>query len=94
MERINLSEHSDKQDLVGADLPADDGFAWRDGPLLRALRRGSWVLLDELNLAPQPVLEALNAVLDHRGTLFVPELGEAVGPAEGPEGSPSSPRRL
>ena len=83
LERINLSEHSDVQDLVGADLPADDGFSWRDGPLLRALRRGSWVLLDELNLAPQPVLEALNAVLDHRGTLYVPELGEAVAKGRG-----------
>ena len=39
--------------------------------------------MDELNLAPQPVLEALNAVLDHRGTLFVPELGEAVAKGRG-----------
>jgi AAA domain (dynein-related subfamily) len=37
-----------------------------DGPLLEALRRGAWVLLDELNLASQSVLEGLNAVLDHR----------------------------
>lgn len=37
-----------------------------DGPLLGALRQGSWVLLDELNLAGQSVLEGLNALLDHR----------------------------
>ena len=37
-----------------------------DGPLLRALKGGAWVLLDELNLASQSVLEGLNAVLDHR----------------------------
>ena len=24
-------------------------FAWRDGPLLRALKNGHWVLLDEVN---------------------------------------------
>ena len=30
------------------------------------MRRGAWVLLDELNLASQTVLEGLNAVLDHR----------------------------
>jgi midasin (ATPase involved in ribosome maturation) len=30
------------------------------------VRRGAWVLLDELNLAGQTVLEGLNAVLDHR----------------------------
>jgi hypothetical protein len=32
-------------------------FGWCDGPLLRALKEGHWVLLDELNLAPQSVLE-------------------------------------
>ena len=30
---------------------------WRDGPLLQALKSGSWVLLDEMNLASQSVLE-------------------------------------
>jgi len=33
------------------------------------------VLLDELNLANQSVLEGLNAVLDHRAEVFIPELG-------------------
>ena len=32
------------------------------------------MLLDELNLATQAVLEGLNACLDHRGTVYVPEL--------------------
>jgi len=76
--RINLSEQSDMMDLLGADLPAAGGgagdFAWADGPLLTALRSGAWVLLDELNLAPQAVLEGLNALLDHRREVFVPEL--------------------
>uniref|UniRef100_A0A224YTK3 Midasin n=1 Tax=Rhipicephalus zambeziensis TaxID=60191 RepID=A0A224YTK3_9ACAR len=76
--RINLSEQTDISDLFGADLPVENQtvgqFAWRDGPLLRALREGHWVLLDELNLASQSVLEGLNACLDHRGEVFVPEL--------------------
>lgn len=29
----------------------------------------------QLNLASQSILESLNAVLDHRGELFIPELG-------------------
>ena len=29
----------------------------------------------QINLASQSVLEGLNAVLDHRGEVFVPELG-------------------
>jgi midasin len=76
--RINLSEQSDMMDLLGADLPAAGGgaaeFSWADGPLLTALRTGAWVLLDELNLAPQAVLEGLNALLDHRREVYVPEL--------------------
>lgn len=78
--RINLSEQTDVSDLFGADLPVEGGkgghFAWRDGPLLQALRQGSWVVLDELNLASQSVLEGLNACFDHRGEIFVPELGK------------------
>lgn len=78
--RINLSEQTDVSDLFGADLPVDGGegghFEWRDGPFLKALKDGDWILLDELNLASQSVLEGLNAVLDHRGELFIPELGK------------------
>ncbi|XP_040370504.1 midasin isoform X3 [Rosa chinensis] len=77
--RINLSEQTDMMDLLGSDLPveSDEGmkFAWSDGILLQALKEGSWVLLDELNLAPQSVLEGLNAILDHRAEVFIPELG-------------------
>ena len=47
-----------------------------DGPFLAAIKAGHWVLLDELNLAGQSVLEGLNAVLDHRAEVFIPELGQ------------------
>ncbi|KAH8345472.1 hypothetical protein KR084_002113 [Drosophila pseudotakahashii] len=91
--RINLCEHTDLADLFGTDLPAEDNllesnagssdrqigsFVWRDGPLLAALKaRNTWILLDELNLAPQSVLEGLNAVLDHRGEVYIPELNKS-----------------
>ncbi|XP_076758301.1 midasin [Xylocopa sonorina] len=77
--RLNLSDQTDISDLFGADLPVEGGkpgeFSWRDGPFLRALRNGDWILLDELNLASQSVLEGLNACLDHRGEIYIPELG-------------------
>ncbi|KAK1933967.1 Midasin [Phytophthora citrophthora] len=87
--RINLSEQTDISDLFGSDLPAassnDDSkpseggsssgmFEWCDGVFLRALKAGDWVLLDELNLASQSVLEGLNSCLDHRGSVYIPEL--------------------
>ncbi|KAL8000860.1 putative AAA+ ATPase domain, midasin, P-loop containing nucleoside triphosphate hydrolase [Plasmopara halstedii] len=49
-------------------------FKWCDGVFLRALKAGDWVLLDELNLASQSVLEGLNSCLDHRGSVYIPEL--------------------
>ncbi|XP_077240383.1 midasin-like protein isoform X2 [Tasmannia lanceolata] len=77
--RINLSEQTDIMDLLGSDLPVEGEkgmkFAWSDGILLQALKNGSWVLLDELNLAPQSVLEGLNAILDHRAEVYIPEIG-------------------
>ncbi|XP_072912476.1 midasin [Hemitrygon akajei] len=77
--RINLSEQTDVTDLFGTDLPVEGGkggeFAWRDGPLLGALKAGHWIVLDELNLASQSVLEGLNACFDHRAEVFIPELG-------------------
>jgi midasin len=79
--RINLSDQTDLVDLFGSDLPVEGGtlgqFAWKDADFLRALQEGHWVLLDEMNLAPQAVLEGLNAVLDHRGTVYIPELGRS-----------------
>ncbi|KAL2899649.1 Midasin [Bienertia sinuspersici] len=76
--RINLSEQTDIMDLLGSDLPVecDEGlqFAWSDGILLQALKEGSWVLLDEINLAQQ---SGLNAILDHRAEVFIPELGQS-----------------
>lgn len=66
--------------MFGTDLPVEGGkggeFAWRDGPFLRALRAGNWILLDELNLASQSVLEGLNACFDYREEVYIPELAK------------------
>jgi midasin len=76
--RINLSDQTDLMDLLGSDLPVEGGksgeFVWKDAPFLAAMQQGSWVLLDEMNLASQAVLEGLNSSLDHRGTVYIPEL--------------------
>ncbi|KAF2804010.1 midasin [Mytilinidion resinicola] len=78
--RLNLSEQTDLMDLFGSDIPIEGAqagtFAWRDAPFLKAMKRGEWVLLDEMNLASQSVLEGLNAVLDHRGEVYISELDQ------------------
>ena len=40
---------------------ASSPLVWKDGVLVKALRAGDWIILDELNLAPSEVLEALKA---------------------------------
>ncbi|OBA28466.1 P-loop containing nucleoside triphosphate hydrolase protein [Hanseniaspora valbyensis NRRL Y-1626] len=77
--RINLSEQTDLIDLFGSDTPGETTgeFVWRDAPFLRAMQKGEWVLLDEMNLASQSVLEGLNACLDHRGEAYIPELDKS-----------------
>lgn len=76
--RINLSDQTDLMDLFGSDIPVEGGsagnFSWRDGPFLRAMQNGDWVLLDEMNLATQSVLEGLNSCLDHRKQVYIAEL--------------------
>uniref|UniRef100_A0A1I8BCV5 Midasin n=1 Tax=Meloidogyne hapla TaxID=6305 RepID=A0A1I8BCV5_MELHA len=78
--RLNLSEQTDIYDLFGTDVPVaqSDGktatFAWRDGPVLKAIKEGSWVLLDEMNLASQSVLEGLNSCFDFRKNIYISEL--------------------
>ncbi len=78
--RINLSDQTDLMDLFGSDVPLEGAnighFGWREAPFLRAMQKGEWVLLDEMNLASQSVLEGLNSCLDHRGEVFVSELNQ------------------
>lgn len=76
-------------DLLGSEYPTvaqadgraageddDIQFRWCDGALLRAIKEGHWFLIDEMNLAQQSVLEGLNAILDHRRTVYIPELNQ------------------
>ncbi|POW15504.1 hypothetical protein PSTT_02140 [Puccinia striiformis] len=72
LQRINLSDQTDLLDLYGAHASVEGAspgqFERKDASFLDALQKGDRVLLDELNLAPQTVLEGLNGCLDYRGT--------------------------
>ena len=78
--RINLSDQTDLTDLFGSDVPLEGSeagrFGWHEAPFLKAMQNGEWVVLDEMNLASQSVLEGLNACLDHRGQVYIPELDQ------------------
>ncbi|KAF4163409.1 hypothetical protein CNMCM6936_000870 [Aspergillus lentulus] len=79
--RINNHEHTDLQEYLGSYVSGDDGtLRYQEGVLVEALRNGYWIVLDELNLAPSDVLEALNRLLDDNRELFIPETQEVVHP--------------
>lgn len=80
--RINNHEHTDIQEYLGTYVsdPQTGRLVFQDGLLVRALRNGDWIVLDELNLAPSDVLESLNRLLDDNRELLVPETGEIVRP--------------
>lgn len=80
--RINNHEHTDIQEYVGSYVsdPETGKFVFKDGLLVQALREGHWIVLDELNLAPTDVLEALNRLLDDNRELVIPETHEVVKP--------------
>ncbi|KAG0168625.1 AAA ATPase midasin [Apophysomyces sp. BC1034] len=79
--RINNHEHTDLQEYLGTYVSNSDGqLVFQEGVLVEALRNGYWIVLDELNLAPSDVLEALNRLLDDNRELLIPETQEIVKP--------------
>lgn len=81
--RINNHEHTDLQEYLGTYVSDSSGkLRFQEGLLVQAMRRGHWIVLDELNLAPTDVLEALNRLLDDNRELLIPETQEVVRPHE------------
>jgi midasin len=85
LSEVNLTVASiwdeDVQEYTGSFAPDANGtLKFQDGILVRALKRGDWVILDELNLAPSEVLEALNRLLDDNRQLYIAEINETIKP--------------
>ena len=62
--RVNNHEHTDIQEYIGCYVADSKSgkLSFHEGVLVEAMRKGYWIILDELNLAPTDVLEALNRV--------------------------------
>jgi MoxR-like ATPase/HEAT repeat protein len=59
-----LNPYVSKSELIGGVKPNHQGtFVWQDGIVLKAAKRGTWLVLEELNLATSEVLEILNDYL-------------------------------
>lgn len=76
--RINFNGETRLSDLIGKVTVVDGSTVWADGVLPQAMRRGWWLLLDELDFAEPAVLSLLHPVLEEQPTLTLKEHGGEV----------------
>ncbi|MFH1467324.1 MAG: AAA family ATPase [Pseudomonadota bacterium] len=80
---VACSQDLSVHDLVGRFHLRGGETAFLEGPLLRAMRLGALLYLDEADRAPQDVWSVLHSALDHRRAQHVPELDALVVAAPG-----------
>lgn len=76
--RIQLNGSTTIDNFVGKYLINDKGTFWIDGILTDAMRKGHWLLLDELNAALPEILFVLHSILDDDRCLILDDKGKEV----------------
>ena len=87
--RLNLSGATDVSEFVGRFIPDENrdgnGWKWENGPVVKALQEGYWLILDELNLAEPSILERLNSILEKHPSIVLSEYNDTqIGGSENP----------
>lgn len=82
--RIHLDDQTDSKTLLGAYICAakPGEFIWQPGLITQAVQRGSWVVIEDINMASAEVLATLLPLIERR-TLHVPSRGEELTAAPG-----------
>lgn len=81
--RINFNGETRMSDLIGKVSVIAGETVWVDGVLPSAMRKGFWLLLDELDFADPAVLSLLHPVLEDDPQLVLKENGgEIIRPHE------------
>jgi len=79
--RVNVTIETDEDDLIGSNTLVDGNIVFREGPVLKAMRKGAVLLIDEIDLASNKIM-CLQSILEGKGYLNK-KTGEYVTPAEG-----------
>ncbi len=69
--RMQLNGATNVDNFVGRYILTSQGTEWRDGVLVEAMKRGQWLILDELNMALPEIIAVLNAVMDDDKALLL-----------------------
>jgi midasin len=81
--RVNLNGQTGVEELVGKWLIDKGKTVWHDGVMVTAMKRGDWIVFDEINAALPEVLFTLNSLLDDdRKIMMAEKNGEVVRPAD------------
>jgi hypothetical protein len=79
--RVNISPETDEDDLVGGFRLIDGETKWFDGPVIQAMKRGSVLVLDEIDRGSNKLM-CLQGILEGKGIL-IKKTGEFVEPVKG-----------
>ena len=79
--RVNVTIETDEDDLIGSNTLIDGNIVFREGPVLKAMRKGSVLLIDEIDLASNKIM-CLQSILEGSGYLNK-KTGEFISPVEG-----------
>tara|TARA_Y100000768_G_scaffold379692_1_gene355761 strand:- start:256 stop:1494 length:1239 start_codon:yes stop_codon:yes gene_type:complete len=79
--RVNITIETDEDDLMGGHTLQNGNIIFREGPVIKAMRKGAVLLLDEVDLGSNKLM-CLQSVLEGKGYL-IKKTGEWVKPANG-----------
>lgn len=82
MVRVNLTAETDEDSLIGGLRLKDGNTVFEEGPVLRAMRQGAKLLLDEIDLADPARIMCMQSILEGNG-YYVKKTGVYVTPAKG-----------
>ena len=79
--RVNITIETDEDDLMGGHTLVNGNIIFREGPVIKAMRKGAVLLLDEVDLGSNKLM-CLQSVLEGKGYL-IKKTGEWVTPKQG-----------
>lgn len=78
MIKVSCNEDTSSADLLGRFLLKGNETIWQDGPVVRALRKGTLLYLDEIAEAREDVIVVLHSLTDHRREMAVDRINEVI----------------